>query len=57
MKKKQWKIPVLVFAVVILLWAIGSIPKGIARLSGIIYVKQHFPEMKLKCTGVEYQCH
>lgn len=54
MKKKQWKIPVLVFAVVILLWAIGIIPKGIARLSGIIYVNQHFPEMKLKCTGVEY---
>ena len=54
MKKKQWKIPALVFAVVMLLWTIGIIPKGIARLSGASYVKQHFPEMKLKCTGVEY---
>ena len=54
MKKKQWKISALVFAVVMLLWTIGIIPKGIARLSGASYVKQHFPEMKLKCTGVEY---
>ena len=54
MKKNQWKIPILVFAVVILLWTIGMIPKGIARLSGTSYVKQHFPEMKLKCIGVEY---
>ena len=54
MKKNQWKISILVFAVVILLWTIGMIPKGIARLSGTSYVKQHFPEMKLKCIGVEY---
>ena len=54
MKKNQWKILILVFAVVILLWTIGMIPKGIARLSGTSYVKQHFPEMKLKCIGVEY---
>ena len=54
MKKNQWLIPVLVFIVIILLWTIGIIPKGIARLSGASYVKQHFPEMKLKCTGVEY---
>ena len=54
MKKNQWLIPVLVFIVIILLWTIGIIPKGIARLAGTIYVKQYFPEMELKCTGVEY---
>ena len=54
MKKNQWLIPVLVFTVIILLWTIGIIPMGIARLSGAIYVKQYFPEMELKCTGVEY---
>ena len=54
MKKNQWLIPVLVFIVIILLWTIGIIPKGVARLAGTIYVKQYFPEMELKCTGVEY---
>lgn len=54
MKKNQWLIPVLVFTVIILLWTIGIIPMGIARLSGAIYVKQYFPEMELKYTGVEY---
>ena len=54
MKKNQWLIPVLIFTVIILLWTIGIIPKGIARLAGTIYVKQYFPEMELKCTGVEY---
>ena len=55
MKKNQWLIAVLIFTVIILLWTIGIIPKGIiARLAGTIYVKQYFPEMELKCTGVEY---
>ena len=54
MKKKKWVIPIVIIAVIIMLWFTGIIPKQIARISGTSYVNNHFPEMQLKCVGVEY---
>lgn len=54
MKQKKWLIPVLILAVAVVLWLTGVIPKQIAKISGESYVNQHFPEMQLECTGVEW---
>ena len=45
---------VVIFIMIAGLWLGGIIPKQIARISGTSYVKEHFPEMQLKCTNVEY---
>lgn len=39
---------------IILLWFGGIIPKRIAKKSGTDYVKEHFPEMQLECTSIEW---
>ena len=54
MKRKKWLIPVLILAVAVALWITGLIPKQIAKISASSYVKEHFPEMQLKCTDVEW---
>ena len=54
MKKKKWVIPIVIIAVIIMLWFTGIIPKQIAKISGTSYVNNHFPEMQLECVGVEY---
>lgn len=54
MKKIKWIIPVLLIALVAVLWFSGVIPKQIAKTAGTNYVNEHFPKMELKCTGVEY---
>ncbi len=54
MKKKLWLIAIVAFLMVVLLWFTGVIPMQIAKISGTNYVNKHFPEMQLKCVGVEY---
>ena len=54
MKRKKWLIPVLILAVAVALWITGLIPKQIAKTSASSYVNEHFPEMQLECTGVEW---
>ena len=54
MKKKMWLVPVAVIAIIAVLWVTGLIPKQIARVAGTNYVKEHFPQMQLECTGVEW---
>ena len=50
-KKKYWLIPLLTIVIVAGLWfgEYSIIPRQIA---GTVYVKEHFPEMKLQCVGV-----
>lgn len=45
---------IILIVIIGLLWFAGIIPKQIAKAAGTNYVRNHFPEMKLKCTGVEY---
>ena len=54
MKAKKWLIPVAVIGMDVVLWFTGIIPKQVARISGTNYVNEHFPEMQLECTGVEW---
>lgn len=54
MKKIKWIIPILLIALVAVLWFSGIIQKQIAKTAGTSYVNEHFPKMELKCTGVEY---
>ncbi len=51
MKHKKLIILILIIG---LLWFTGIIPKQVAKAAGTNYVRNHFPEMKLECTGVEY---
>ena len=54
MKKKIWLIPIVIIAVIVVLWFTGIIPKQIAKISGTNYVNEHFPEMQMECVDVEY---
>ena len=54
MKHKKWWISLAVLGVLAAVWFGGVIPKGIAKAAGTRYVRAHFPEMQLECTGVEY---
>jgi len=52
--KKKWLIPVIAFVLIAALWLTGVIPIQIAKIAGTGYVRKQFPEMELRCTGVEY---
>ncbi len=54
MKNKRWVVPLAVIIVIAVFWFSGVIPKQIAKIAGTSYVKEHFPQMKLECTGVEW---
>lgn len=45
---------IILILIIVLLWFTGIIPKQIAKAAGTNYVRNHFPEMRLKCTGIEY---
>ena len=51
MKKYIWLIPIIL---IVLLWVSGIAPQMIAKAAGTHYVSEHFPELELKCTGVEW---
>ncbi len=54
MKNKKLILTIAIIVCISLLWLTGIIPKQIAKISGTNYVKKHFPEMQLECTGVEW---
>lgn len=55
MKKTKWLIALVVIGILAGLWfgRLSIIPRGIARISGDIYMAEHFPEMKLRVAGVD----
>ena len=53
-KKAKRIIPLIILGVIAILWCSGAIPKQIARIAGTYYVRTHFPEMQLSCTGVKW---
>ena len=54
MKKKKWLFTIIIIVVIAIFWCVGIIPKQIAKIAGTNYVEDHFPEMQLECTGVEW---
>lgn len=54
MKNRRCLICVVTVTVIVVLWISGIIPMQIAKIAGTSHVRNHFPEMELKCIGVEY---
>ncbi len=54
MKNKKWLICAVTVCIIAALWFGGVVPKQIAKIYGTSYVKEHFTEMRLVCTGIEW---
>ncbi len=54
MKKKVILIIIIVPIILTILWIGGVIPKQIAKISGNIYVTNHFPKMQLDYVSIEW---
>lgn len=54
MERNEWKVLMIIVAIVAGLWFTGIVPERIARICGTSYVKKNFPEMQLECISIEY---
>lgn len=54
MENKKWFFFVAIISVMTALWFSGVVPKQIAKIYGANYIKKHFTEMQLGCTGIEW---
>ena len=54
MRNRKWIVTIAIILLVGTLWLGVLLPRQIARIAGTAYVKEHFPQMELECTGVEW---